>query len=112
MLSTVFLVVIVLAIIGLGTNLIINPKGLFTTLLIGIGIAFLIFMALQFFLKKRNGNTSDEMKKYNAAVKQSKQKHTKQPVKQTDFRVIKKTNPAKRRSHLTVIEGKKSNDKQ
>lgn len=111
MLSSIFLIVIVLAIIGLGTSLIMNPKGLITTLLIGLGIAFLLFLGLQFFLNKRNSNSSDEMKKYNAAVKQSNQKYSKQPVKSADFPVIKKTNRSKRRGHLTVIQGKKSNDK-
>lgn len=113
-LSIVFLVVIALAIVGFGTNLILNPMNLLKTLLIGLGIAVLLFLALRLFQNRGNGNSSDEMKKYKAAVKQSKKIHNKQtvkPSKTNKFRAIKKTKRTKTPSHLRVIQGKKSNNK-
>lgn len=114
-LSTIFLVVIGLAVIGLVINLVVNPINLLKTLLIGLGIAFLLFLALQFFKNGKNHRSSPEMKKYNAAVKQSKHKNSKQTSESTNranFRVTKKTTRNKRPSHLRVIEGKKTKDKQ
>lgn len=112
--SVVFLVVIAFAVFGLVINLTLNPMNLLKTLLIGLGVALILYLALQFIQNRRNGNSSDEMKKYKAAVKQSRRVHNKQqvkPNKSNNFRIIKKTKQTKKPSHLTVIEGKKSNDK-
>lgn len=62
-------------------------------------------------MKRRSGGTSDEMKKYRQAVKQSKQKYNTQPEKpkQKSKKGTSGKSRRKRRNrpHLTVIDGKK-----
>lgn len=111
-----------LAIIGFVTMLIKNPGGLIISLLMMIGIAFLIFIVLRAVLNRRGSGgfgtgNSDEMKKYRKAVKRSNQKYNIQPKK---IKKRKSTGPSsrplksKRKSvpYLKVIDGKKSANKE
>ena len=108
-----------LAIIGFVTMLIKNPGGLIISLLMMIGIAFLIFIVLRAVLNRRGSGAgnSDEMKKYRKAVKRSNQKYNTQPKK---IKKRKSTAPSsrplksKRKSvpYLKVIDGKKSSNKE
>lgn len=112
-LPAVFLVVIALAVYGLIANLIHNPTQLISSLLIIVGITFLIFFAIKFFMQKKgNPQHNDEMKKYNSAVKQSQRRYqsssTRTPRQVNGFTKLRKN---KRRNHLTVIEGNKTNKK-
>src|SRR5699024_8618371 len=107
-----------LAVIGLISSLVNNPSGFLISILVMVGIAFVVFMIMRAVLNRRGmgSGTSDEMKKYKKAVKQSKMKYSKEkpvPKKRTSSTANKSKIRKKRRSspHLTVIEGKKGNDK-
>ncbi|HIS29651.1 MAG TPA: hypothetical protein IAA78_09345 [Candidatus Avamphibacillus intestinigallinarum] len=119
----IFLFIIVgLALLGVGYRLLTDPKGFLITILGIVGFAALIFAVayLMFFRNRGSISNSDEMKKYKAAVKQSKQKYQ-QPkpnkaVKSANKKQAK-TVPLKRKSqrrkinHLRVIEGNKTDKK-
>ncbi len=112
--------IIGLAIIGLFSQLFGNTKNFFINILVMIGVAVIIFAVFYYVIFRRRG-TSDEMKKYKQAVKQSKQKYksdtsSKQTAEKPKKNPIPK-NPAvnrkgkKRATHLRVIEGNKSKGK-
>jgi len=109
-----------LAIIGFFTLLIKNPGSFIISILVMIGIAFLIFVVMRAFLNRRGapggGGNSEEMKKYRKAVKQSKQKYNTQPKKpQKNKRSMSASQKRRRRRksvpYLRVIDGKKSANK-
>ncbi len=107
--------IIGLAVVGLVTSLIKNPGSFLVSILITIAIGFAIFFIITAILNRRNPGGNDEMRKYRKAAKQSNQKYKKQQPK------IKKTtrtdSPLRQRRkkrhvpHLTVIEGKKTSNK-
>lgn len=100
-----------LAVFGFGTMLFKNPSGLFFSLFLTIVIAFVLFKILSYVLNRRNGGTSDEMKKYQQAVKQSKQKYQPQEkanVKKKSKSSLKRKKRRKHAPHLRVIDGKKN----
>ena len=107
-----------LAIIGFVTMLVKNPGGLMISILVMIGMAFLIFVVLRAILNRRGpgGGNSDEMKKYRKAVKRSNQKYKAQSKKvQKGKNVAQSSRPLKRKRksvpYLKVIDGKKSSTK-
>ena len=108
-------VIIAFAAIGLVSQLFGNTKNFLTSIVVMLGIAAAIFALFYFVLQRRRGS-SDEMKKYKQAVKQSKMKYKPteksavQPkVKQNSGNAPRKSK--KRASHLRVIEGNKPKDK-
>ncbi|RWZ60102.1 hypothetical protein EQV77_02075 [Halobacillus fulvus] len=125
--TPVIYILMALAAFFVGLQLISNTTGFLSSIIMMIGIAVLVYGAIYFiFLRNRGygggGKSSNEMKKYKQAVKQSKQKY-----KQTTP-VIKKSPVAKAASkpsggfskkpkrrnsapHLRVIEGSKNKDK-
>ena len=115
--SIIIYFIIGLAVIGLISALIRNPGSLITSILIAIGVAVVLYFVLTTILNRRShGGTSDEMRKYRKAAKQSNQKYNN---KQKLARMNQQTRPStpvkvrKRRRkvpHLTVIEGKKGNN--
>ncbi|HLR41856.1 MAG TPA: SA1362 family protein [Pseudogracilibacillus sp.] len=106
----VLYIVVALAGFGFVISLMRNPGGFMVSILISIAIAFLIFKVLSAVLRRRQGETSDEMKKYREAVKQSNKRFEKQDIKPSTKRqpIKKKRRRRKRAPHLRVIEGKKS----
>lgn len=105
-----------LAVIGLISSLVRNPGSFITSIFIAIGVAFVLYWILSSFLNRRSHGTNDEMRKYRKAAKQSRQKYSN---KQKLSNINQRTRPStpirtkkKRRNvpHLTVIEGKKSNN--
>src|SRR5699024_7192927 len=73
--------IIGLAVIGLIASLIKNPGSFLMSILMMIAVAFVIFMIFSAILNRRSGGTSDEMKKYKKAAKQSNLKYNKQKPK-------------------------------
>jgi len=107
--------IIGLAVIGLIASLIKNPGSFLMSILMMIAVAFVIFMIFSAILNRRSGGTSDEMKKYKKAAKQSNLKYNKQKPKikkpvRTDS-PLKSKRRKRHAPHLTVIEGKKSSNK-
>src|SRR5690625_1117365 len=109
----VFMFVIVgLAIIGVISSFVSSPSRFLVSIFMMIGVAFVVFMIFSFIVNRRSPQSSNEMKKYRKAVKQSNAKYKKQHV---STQVKKSKNPptqprgkrSKRASHLTVIEGRK-----
>jgi len=106
----VLYIVVALAGFGFVISLMRNPGGFMFSILISIAIAFLIFKVLSAVLRRRQGETSDEMKKYREAVKQSNKRFEKPDTKSAAKRqpVNKRKRRRKKVPHLRVIEGKKS----
>ena len=111
----IFLLIIIgLAAVGLGASLVRNPGKFFIQILVMIAVAYVLFKVLTHFLQRRNGDTSDEMKKYRKAAKMSNERfgktttHVKQKPKNTHVKVKQKKKRRKNIPHLKVIEGKKS----
>jgi len=110
-----------LGIIGFGYKLFTDTTSLFTELLIGAAFAVLIVGAVYFFLSRRNGGNSDEMKRYRQAVRQSKKKYgqtqsskisSKMKPSTIKSKVTTKQKHMKKDSpQLRVIEGNKSKKK-
>nr|WP_236560938.1 SA1362 family protein [Pontibacillus sp. HMF3514] len=110
-----------LGIIGFGYKLFTDTTSLFTELLIGAAFAVLIVGAVYFFLSRRNGGNSDEMKRYRQAVRQSKKKYSqtqsskfssKMKPSTIKSKVTAKQKQVKKDSpQLRVIEGNKSKKK-
>ena|SRR5690625_943108 len=107
----VFMYIIIgLAIIGVISSFVSSPSKFIVSIFMMIGVAFVVFMIFSFIVNKKSPQSSNEMKKYRKAVKQSKAKYSNQRNSQ-----IKKETPSshtrgrrsRRASHLTVIEGKK-----
>lgn len=109
-------VVIGLAVVGLFSQLFGNTKNFFINIFIMLGITASIFALFYFVLQRRRGS-SDDMKKYKQAVKQSKHKHQQKPApKNTPQPKVKRNTGTvrkgkKRTTHLTVIDGNKSKEK-
>lgn len=109
--SIVVYAIIGLAIIGVVSQLFINPANFFRNILIMLGMSVVIFAVFYFFLRKRTNIKDDEMKKYKQAVKQSQRKYKGyniNPILNNKDR--KKTSQLKRKnrrrpSHLRVIDG-------
>ncbi|WP_051255248.1 SA1362 family protein [Pontibacillus marinus] len=110
-----------LGIIGFGYKLFTDTSSLFTELLIGALVAVLIVGAVYFFLSRRNGGNSDEMKRYRQAVRQSKKKYgqtqsskfsSKMKPSTIKSKVTTKQKQMKKDTpQLRVIEGNKSKKK-
>ena len=106
-----------LAILGFATQLLTNTISLLTSLLLMVAVGAIIYGAVYYFyLRKR---TSNELKKYSKAVKQSKAKYQKDDKKKTLAQTAKKHSPLgtkkrankNRASHLRVIDGNKDKRK-
>lgn len=118
-LKVVTFIIIGLAVIGLVSQLTTNTIGFLVSLLITALIAVIIFAIVRKIMLGRQ-NQSDEMKKYNQAVKASKKRYQKN--QQTKFEKMIKAHPTpnqpvrkkssrRRATHLRVIEGNKSKKK-
>src|SRR5699024_12235666 len=83
-----------LVVVGLGAQLIRNPGQLITSLLILLGITFIMFFVLRAVLNRRQGNDNTESKKYRDDVKQSQKKYGKPDTNKQ----IKKNNKKKSKS--------------
>lgn len=107
--------IISLAAVGLVSQIFTNTKSFLTNILVMLGFGIAMFAVIYFiFLKKKA--PSNDMKKYKKAVKQSKAKYKHNtPVKSTHTKkqVLNpsKRKPNKRASHLKVIDGNKSKEK-
>ncbi|MBO1004284.1 tripartite tricarboxylate transporter TctB family protein [Pseudogracilibacillus auburnensis] len=112
--SILLYIIVGLAVIGLVSSLINNPGKFLISILVAIGVAFVIFMIFTRILHNRSPGANDEMKKYRRAAKQSNRKYTNQN-EHLRKRTTKPASPLKTRKkrrhvpHLTVIEGKKTN---
>lgn len=106
-----------LAIVGFFTMLIKNPGRLFTTILIMVGVAFLLFFILRAVLNRSGagGNNTAEMKKYRQAVKRSNEKYSPKQKKVDKKKESSSRKGANRRRknvpYLKVIDGKKSSNR-
>ncbi|MBD1222729.1 SA1362 family protein [Virgibacillus halodenitrificans] len=113
--SIIMYLIISLAAVGLVSQIFTNTKGFLTNILVMLGFGIAMFAVIYFiFLKKKA--PSNDMKKYKKAVKQSKAKYKHNtPVKSTHTKkqVLNpsKRKPNKRASHLKVIDGNKSKEK-
>lgn len=111
-----FYIIIALAVFGLITQLFGNTRNFLMGMAMMLGFAVAIF-ALLYFIVNRSRGSSDEMKKYKQAVKQSQSKYQQAtPKKPTPAplanRKTDRTRKGKRRpTHLRVIEGNKSKTK-
>lgn len=105
-------IIIGLGLFGLASQLISNPGNLLRGLLMTVIIGLLVFSLLYFFIFRRKA-ASNEMKKYQQAVKQSKAKYKNNQNESSIIRNKKSTNRKlnRRVSHLRVIDGNKSKEK-
>lgn len=108
-----------LAIVGFFTMLIKNPGSLLISILLMVGVGFLIFFVLRAILGRggAGGGNGNESKKYRQAVKRSNQKYNTQPKKiQKKGKSVQSARPIKRKRknvpYLKVIDGKKSSSKE
>lgn len=106
-----FYFIMVLAVFGLITQLFGNTRGFLTSMLTMVIFAVVIF-GLLYFLMNRTRGSSNEMKKYKQAVKQSKTKYQPATSKNPVQPPTPKRKPTtigrkgkKRPTHLRVIEG-------
>lgn len=114
-LAVLVYIIIGLAGIGIVSQLFTNTASFITNVFLMIGISAAIFAAIYFFFF-RNRSSSNEMKKYKQAVKQSKAKYKQQsnplkPSVKKQVQPLKSKKSAKRATHLRVIEGNKSKGK-
>lgn len=111
--SALIYLIVGLALIGLVSSLIKNPGKLFISILIAVGVAYILFMIFTRLLSNRSPEANDEMKKYRRAAKQSNKRYsqTSSNVQKKAVRKSVSTRTRRRRHapHLTVIEGKKVN---
>ncbi|MRH43152.1 hypothetical protein GH741_10720 [Aquibacillus halophilus] len=117
-LSPFIYLLIGLAVLGFGTQLFNNTASLLINLLLMVAIGAVIFGIIYYFVLRKR--TSNDIKKYKRAVKQSKMKYKKeQPGKQTVTQAVKKNSALinkrkdskNRPSHLRVIDGNKQKRK-
>ncbi|OZM57996.1 hypothetical protein CIB95_04530 [Lottiidibacillus patelloidae] len=94
------LIILALAGIGLINILITNPSSLFMYLGI-IVVSSIVLFTLFRFIQNRTGTGNRLGSKYRQAVKQSKKMHGKSNLKKAK----------RKRTHLTVIDGKKDKKK-
>ncbi|MFC0522645.1 SA1362 family protein [Pontibacillus salicampi] len=119
-----FYTIISLAIIGIAYRLFTDTQGFFKQVLFTVGFAALIIGVVYFFINRRSGGQSNEMKRYRKAVRQSKQKYGKtnsssiaKKVKPSTLKqkvTSNKSSKSKGRKdvpHLRVIEGSKNKKK-
>ncbi|MCF3941745.1 SA1362 family protein [Oceanobacillus alkalisoli] len=112
----IFYIIIALAVFGVITQLFGNTRNFLMGMFMMLGFAVAIF-ALLYFVVNRSRGSSDEMKKYKQAVKQSKSKYQqttpKKPKQPESFnrKYPRTRNGKKRPTHLRVIEGNKSKAK-
>lgn len=115
-LSLFIYVIIGLAVLGFASQLITDTaslvRGLLTMAVVG---AIMYGIVYYFFLRNR---TSNELKKYKKAAKQSKAKHKKdgkkayaQATKKSSNQLIKRKSLKPKATHLRVIEGNKQKRK-
>ncbi|WP_244520385.1 SA1362 family protein [Fictibacillus solisalsi] len=100
-------VIIVLAVVGLVSQLFTSPRNLFTQLLMAGLVIAVIYFIFQRFRPGENG-------KYKKAVKQSKRRYSQSaaPVRKNTSSNKPAAFKKRRREHnLTVIEGKKNKKK-
>src|SRR5699024_10344417 len=90
-----------LVVVGLGAQLIRNPGQLITSLLILLGITFIMFFVLRAVLNRRQGNDNTESKKYKDAVKQSQKKYGK-PVTNKQIKKTMKRNLILKKENVKV----------
>ncbi|RLL48102.1 hypothetical protein D8M04_02165 [Oceanobacillus piezotolerans] len=116
-LSLLFFVIIGFAIVGLFTQLFTNPGGFFKNILIMVGIGVVI-AAIIYFVMTRSKTSTNDMKKYKKAVRQSKAKYkADKPVSFKSATNKKQASPIKKKrtkrstNHLRVIEGNKTKRK-
>ncbi|KGP91934.1 hypothetical protein N780_16440 [Pontibacillus chungwhensis BH030062] len=114
--------IMALALIGIGVRLFTDTTSFLMDILVTVLFAAVIIGIVYFIFSRRNGGTSNEMKQYRKAARQSKQKY-KQPT--TSSTIAKKMKPStikskvaskkqkqrKEAPHLRVIEGNKSKKK-
>ncbi|MGP4074380.1 SA1362 family protein [Halobacillus sp. K22] len=115
---------VALAVFFVGYQLLTDTSSFLSSIAMMIGIAAVVYGAIYFFFLRNRGisggRSSNEMKKYKQAVKQSKQKY-KQPApvvkKSQAARTVKPTTIHKKNKRrgsgpqLRVIEGNKNKDK-
>ena len=104
-----------LIIVGLATQLIKSPGQFLTSILILVGISFIMFLIFRAILNKRQGPADPEDKKFKKAVKQSQEKHgkpvTHKAVKKSNEKTTKSKARKRKKSHLRVIKGYKDSPK-
>ncbi|MBM7552320.1 SA1362 family protein [Thalassobacillus pellis] len=113
----VIYVLIGLAVVGVVTRLVTDTMGFLTNILIMVGFAAVLYLVISRFVLKNR--TSDEMKKYKQAVRQSKMKYKGKPSKPKSspkpvYNPSPIANKKKRKAqatHLRVIEGNKNKKK-
>lgn len=108
-----------LAIVGFFTMLIKNPGRLLVSILVMIGIAFVIYFVFRAIMNRNGsgGGNNKEMRKYRQAVKQSNKKYKTQPkkIQQRNSKPQTLRSLKRRRKnvpYLKVIDGKKSTNKE
>lgn len=110
--SWIAYVIIGLSLLGIISQLITNPISLFTNIIFVIGLSLIVFAIFYFLFFRNRYHTSDEMKKYKRAVKQSKEKYQTNnrfpTTKKQSTRVSQERRKRNRPTHLRVIHGKKS----
>jgi len=98
--------------VGLVSSLVKNPGSFLVSILIAVGVGFIIFMIFSSIVNNRSSGNSNEMKKYKKAAKQTNLKYKKQHSKAKT--ITRAASPIKTRrkrrsvAHLTVIDGKKN----
>ncbi|MFU0791493.1 SA1362 family protein [Virgibacillus proomii] len=109
-------IILGLALVGLLSQLFTNTVSFINSIFISIGIGVALFSIFYFlFIRKRN--SSNEMKKYRQAVKQSKAKYQRHQankpaaVKGQSTISQQRKKRLKRAPHLRVIDGNKSTKK-
>ncbi|WP_407268357.1 SA1362 family protein [Radiobacillus sp. PE A8.2] len=117
-LNPIILLLITLALVGLGTQLFTNTASLVTNLLIMVAVGALVYGIVYYFVIRKR--TSNDIKKYKKAVKQSKMKYKlEKPAQKSYANAAKKQSPLFKKSgkskanapHLRVIEGNKQKRK-
>ena len=113
--TSLFTLIIIFAVLGFITQLFGNTRNFLIGLFTMVGFAVVIF-ALLYFLVNRTRGSSNDMKKYKQAVKQSKSKYQPTSKNQVQSPAKKHQNNIGRRSrkrptHLRVIDGNKSKGK-
>lgn len=112
--SVLFYFVAVIASIGLLAWIMKEPGNLIKTLLITAVVATVIFFIARAIMRHRmGGDNHDEMRKYRRAVKQSQKKYESY-YPSTNAKRMQSRKQVKRRrrpSHLKLIKGNKSADK-
>src|SRR5699024_363293 len=102
--------IIGLAIFGLISQLMSKPMNFFIEMIFRIGMAVIVF-AVSYLIFFRRASSSNEMKKYNQAVKKPKAKYKQNKSINKDQKInrppVQKTRKkiSKRRTHLRVIDG-------